>query len=544
LQPETDRAPGAVQPPFRSHSLEAKLTALVAGVLLLVVGGMAFLANRFTVQAVEHELLLTSLSVAGTLAEELSTEMPEPGTLRELLLSLREVNPEVESMAVFSVSDGGALALLDAAGSEVSNHQLLSSAVSARMQMSRQVDGDGRRLWQVAHPVFSGDKVVGVVSLSSSLRAADLIARQNRRRALLVAPLSIALVVLLLRLGFRRLVHRPLLELHKAMQLAEGGDLEAEAEVIRKDELGGIAKSYNNMLAQLRAAADEREKLLLRLSQFNEELSAQVAVATKELQKKNRELQGVNGELYYMQRRLGRIERLTAAQQMATRMAHKIGTPLNLISGHIQVLRQGPIDERVLQEKLLMIASQIEKVTSSVRDMLDETRKPLVEMSTFDLNHLVVQIFALVEPALASRSIESQLELSERPATIQGDENQLEEVFLSLLHNSFDAMPHGGTVAVKTAHVNGKVQVRFSDTGEGIPEEALSQLFRPLFTTKEIGRGTGMGLAITKEILTAHNGTIVAESSLGHGTIFTIEFPAASAAEEVELTTNESHSSS
>jgi signal transduction histidine kinase len=102
-------------------------------------------------------------------------------------------------------------------------------------------------------------------------------------------------------------------------------------------------------------------------------------------------------------------------------------------------------------------------------------------------------------------------------------------------------MPHGGTITVKTAHVDSKVQVRFSDTGEGIPEEALTQLFRPLFTTKEIGRGTGMGLAIAKEILTAHDGNIVAESSLGHGTTFIIELPAVPVTEKVELAINDSY---
>jgi signal transduction histidine kinase len=457
------------------------------------------------------------------------------------------VNPEVESVAVLSVSNGGRSTLVGSAGSGVADDEMLRSAVAARTQVSRQVSRDGRRQWQIVHPIFLNGTVVGVIALSSSLRAADLIARQNRLRALLVGPLSVALVVLLVRLGFRRLVHRPLIELQEAMHLAEKGDMMAEAKVIRRDELGGIASSYNNMLAQLRSAAEEREKLLLRLSRFNDELSTQVAVATKELQETNWELRTVNGELYYMQRRLARIERLTVAEQMATRLAHKIGTPLNLISGHIQVLRQAwrgehtLQDEQTLQEKLLMISSQIEKVTIAVREMLDETRKPLVEKSTLDLNRLLRQIFALVEPTLATRAIESRLELSNEPASIRGDENQLEEVFLSLLHNSLDAMPHGGTITVKTAHVDSKVQVRFSDTGEGIPEEALTQLFRPLFTTKEIGRGTGMGLAIAKEILTAHDGNIVAESSLGHGTTFIIELPAVPVTEKVELAINDSY---
>ena len=530
--------------PFSSHSLEAKLSALVAVVLLLVVGGMAFLANRFTVQAVERELLLTSSGVADTLAAELGTQMPEPGPLESLLSKLRDVNPEVESVAVYSLSDGGTFFLVGSAGSYVPDDAMLASAATGGRQVSQQVSRDGRRQWEIVRPMVSQGKVVGVVTLTSSLRAADLIARQNRRRALWVAPLSVALVVLLLRLVFRLLVHRPLADLQKAMQRAEKGDLSAEAKVFRDDELGGIAGRYNDMLARLRSAAEEREQLLLRLSRFNDELSAQVALATKELQEKNRELRRVNGELYYMQRRLARIERLTVAQQMATRMAHKIGTPLNLISGHIQVLREGRRDEQTLKEKLLLISSQIEKVTSVVRDMLDETRKPLVEMTTFDLNRLLKQIFALVEPMLAVREVGSQLELSATPANIQGDENQLEEVFLSLLHNSLDAMPDGGKISVETAHVDRRIRVRFTDTGEGISEAALTQLFRPLFTTKEIGKGTGMGLAIAKEIVTAHRGTIDVESAPGHGATFMIELPAVKVAEKEELVINESHSGS
>jgi signal transduction histidine kinase len=107
-----------------------------------------------------------------------------------------------------------------------------------------------------------------------------------------------------------------------------------------------------------------------------------------------------------------------------------------------------------------------------------------------------------------------------------GDEIQLEQVFLNLFNNSLDAMPRGGTITIATVNSGKGVRVEFRDSGEGMTAAALSQIFRPFFTTKEIGKGTGLGLSIVEEILSAHGATIDVKSDLGRGTTFIFFFPA------------------
>jgi signal transduction histidine kinase len=351
--------------------------------------------------------------------------------------------------------------------------------------------------------------------------------QQNRRRALIAAPLSVALIVLTLRVVFNRFVHSPLKELEGAMSRAEAGDLQAEVPVARTDELGFIAGRYNSMLSRIRNIIEERAALNNRVQQFNEELEAKVAESTRELKEKNIELRRLNRELYFLQRRLARIERLSAAEQVAAKFAHKIGTPLNLISGHIQVLQQTRHADAELGEKLQLVRSQIEKLIVIVRDMLDETRKPVLDLQPFNVNQLLNRIWAIVEPTFASKGIRVEKHLASDLALILGDEAQLEQVFLNLLNNSLDAMPEGGLITLHSQETGGRVQVALSDNGEGIQRIDLPQIYRPFFTTKEIGRGTGLGLAIVKEILTAHGASVVAKSEVGGGTTFTLEFPVA-----------------
>ena len=117
--------------------------------------------------------------------------------------------------------------------------------------------------------------------------------------------------------------------------------------------------------------------------------------------------------------------------------------------------------------------------------------------------------------------------MSPEPALILGDEAQLEQVFLNLLNNGLDALPRGGKITILTEQSEGVVRVLLCDNGEGIPASSLSQIFRPFFTTKEVGRGTGLGLTIVKEILSVHGASIVAESEVGQGSSFRLEFPVA-----------------
>jgi signal transduction histidine kinase len=224
-----------------------------------------------------------------------------------------------------------------------------------------------------------------------------------------------------------------------------------------------------------------------------------------------------------MQRQLTQLERMAAAGQLAAQFAHEVGTPLNLISGHVQLLRARTADDRVIK-RLDVIAGQIERITNIVRSMLDSTRRPEPHLEIVDIGSLLVRIFDATQPTLAARGVELQTEMADGLPPIQADPDQLQQVFINLINNSLDAMPLGGTLLVSTYLAEDQVVIELSDTGEGIAKDEIDLIFDPLFTTKH-GRGTGLGLTIVKQIISEHGGTVEVESEPGRRTVFRIRLP-------------------
>lgn len=493
--------------------------------MLAAGGGIAFLFQRLSVQSLERARLLSATDVAESISRRLAIGLPPKNVLDRVLSEYVDTNSEIVAASVLVRSENGGTERLSAAG--MSSNQLAEQSEALRQgaTVARIVEQGGERFWSVAVPITKERTAVGAVGVWSTLQAVTILTEETRRLALIVLPASLAALVVLLSLVFRHEVHGPMGALQTAMARAEQGDLTAEAPVARSDEIGFIARQYNRMLARIRETQEEREDLLRRAQGFNEELSKTVEQATSQLKTRNEELRRVNEELYFLQRRLGTIERRSVAQQTSARLAHKIGTPLNLISGHVQILKKSRPDDRELQEKLGLVQSQVEKLTDTVRDILDETRASL-RREPLVLDQLIDTMGALLAPALDARGVILELRLASRPSRIEGVEDQLEQVFLTLINNSLDAMPEGGHLTVATSNEpGGTIRIRIQDDGVGIPDSALPHIFRPFFTTKEGERGTGLGLAIVQEILTAHRAAIHVESTEGQGTTFTIDIP-------------------
>jgi signal transduction histidine kinase len=224
-----------------------------------------------------------------------------------------------------------------------------------------------------------------------------------------------------------------------------------------------------------------------------------------------------------MQRQLTQLERLAAAGQLAAQFAHEVGTPLNLISGHVQLLRARARDERVIQ-RLDIIAGQIDRITNIVRSMLDSTRRPVPRLESVDINTQLAQILDASQPTLMARNVELQTDIAGDLPPIEADPDQLQQVFINLINNSLDAMPLGGKLTVSTESETDSVVIVVADSGEGIAEDKIDLIFDPMFSTKR-GRGTGLGLTIVKQIISEHNGEVEVESDPGRQTTFRIRLP-------------------
>ncbi len=228
-----------------------------------------------------------------------------------------------------------------------------------------------------------------------------------------------------------------------------------------------------------------------------------------------------------MEQRLAVSERLAAVGKLAARVAHELNNPLDGILRYINLaMRVGAADRDDRIERYLSEAKKgMMRMAQIVRELLQFSRTSHSDYSQTSVNELVEDaVKALAKEANAAGvtvilSLESEL-----PPLHAGS---LFQVFCNLIKNAIDAMPNGGTLTVTTKKVEQHMVVRFDDTGVGLPKE-IDRIFEPFFTTKEQGKGTGLGLAVSRDIVERHNGQMTAENREGGGARFEIRVPLSS----------------
>ncbi|HEX7316121.1 MAG TPA: ATP-binding protein [Pyrinomonadaceae bacterium] len=512
---------------MRPLKLQTKTALLASAVTLAVLAVLlALVSVRFAERVREEQKQLAQLQ-ADNLAAHIS-EMPaprDPVQVARLATLVHGSRPDAVTVRVWERA-GGLFQQVAASTESGQADEIpeevkaaLRSGLETRVVEARPASADDS-LYRVFAPVVEGGRVSGAVEVIERLDGAPAIALDYGRGALWLAPLAVAAITTGVFLLFRHFVHRPVGRLLGAMGRAGAGDLSAELFETTPDEIGALTREFNRMLTRLREMTAEREgqKRLL---------EDRVRDATAELEERNAQLEERNLELYRTTRRLTELERLAAAGQLAAQFAHEVGTPLNLISGHVQLLLAGPAgvseDER---KRLETISAQIERIERTVRRTLDRTRADATEFVPVDLNALLRRTFDAAAPTLEASGVRLTAALSENLPPVAGDEDRLQQVFINLFNNALDAMRAGGELRVETAYVDDAVRVDFADTGEGMTEEVRARIFDPLYTTKGRGRGTGLGLVVVRQVLAEHGGRIEVESEPGHGARFRLILPA------------------
>jgi signal transduction histidine kinase len=208
---------------------------------------------------------------------------------------------------------------------------------------------------------------------------------------------------------------------------------------------------------------------------------------------------------------------------MAASVAHQVGTPLNLISGYVQMMQEDAAIDPKTSRRLGIVQEQIGRVAAVVRTMLDHARRPDTRWPTA-VGTLLARVADVARPKLDASRIKLSLEVAGDIPVIEANAQELELAILNLVNNSLEAMPEGGRLIIRAAAEASSVHIDIIDSGSGIPPEILPRIFEPWVTTKPAGRGTGLGLSITKDVITHHGGSIHAESVPGQ-TTFTIQLP-------------------
>jgi two-component system NtrC family sensor kinase len=510
-------------------------------ILLLVAGGMtgtlllsAYLHRVITGSLVEEDRYNAAVSQVVGLAERVVALelLKQPDRLQRDMALMTNEGSDVKQIDVYRGTDTGTEL---AATSDPRAPRLATLDENARDNelgelerplpdvVTIEVMRHGARYWMISARVREGSRPDFVTALVRKNSYSVLVSQMQFQHNLVLAT-AIAVCVGLLYLLFAQFFRRPAREIAQAMGRARGGDLSSRAEMRRHDELGEIARRFNEMMEDLSARDREREALVRTINSFNLELRGQVGAATHDLR-------AANEALFDSQQRLARSETLAALGQVAGSLAHEIGTPLNSISGHLQLLERRLSDDADATRRFAIIGRQLDFIVGTVRALLQRVRRPWVGLRLMDLNDLVGEVLWLVTPTLDAHAIAVTSTLAGSLPQVLADRDRLHQVFLNLINNSIDAMPNGGTLEIATRldEQSRVVEITVRDTGIGIPAGGVDCLFEPLWTTK--AAGGGFGLAIAREIMIQHGGAIGVDRQTTNGTVFWLRLPLAQTAE-------------
>lgn len=350
-----------------------------------------------------------------------------------------------------------------------------------------------------------GDKgeLLGAVEIAERLGIRDEFVRSN-----LVGTLAATLAMVgfsgavVLVMGVW-LVGRPLNLLAAKAQRIGRGDLSHPVSFRQRDEISELGREVNAMCE--------------RLAEANARMQAETTARIDALEQ------------------LRHADRLITVGRLAAGIAHELGTPLNVISGRVKMLRRGKIDAEIGAEYLTAVAEQAERMTVIIRQLLDFAGRREPRPAPTDLHFIARTIARLVEPIARKHEVEVEI-ASEGDAMALGDPVQLEQVLSNLVVNGIHACARGGKVRITcgtepASHRDPpsgarRAYLKVTDDGHGMDEQTKARIFEPFFTTKDVGQGTGLGLSVAHGIVVENGGSITVKSQSGMGSTFSVFLPA------------------
>jgi signal transduction histidine kinase len=291
-------------------------------------------------------------------------------------------------------------------------------------------------------------------------------------------------------------------------EIVRSGAYDFIAKPIVKDVLlNAVARA-----AEKKRLTDEKRRLEEEIKRYAEELEMRVAERTAELVKTHK--------------RLVQQERIAALGRAAAQVAHEVKNPLAgllLYSLHLK----SKADRFSESEASLVnkIVDTINHLIRRVEEILDFARPVSFKLRPGKLGEIVLSVLELLRPQLTANRVETQLSLDRQAAPVMLDESSIRGALMNLMLNAIEAMPQGGTLTIRLDQTSDLLRLEITDTGRGISEEEVKNIFEPFYTTKE--QGLGLGMPYAKKIIEQHGGTILVDSELDKGTTISIALPAA-----------------
>jgi len=290
-------------------------------------------------------------------------------------------------------------------------------------------------------------------------------------------------------------IGRPLDALAAQARRVADGDFSRRLGLTQNDEVGVLAREFDRMCDGL-VEAQRRVQA---------EIDARIAALEQ----------------------LRHADRLKTVGQLASGVAHELGTPLNVVGGRAKLIASGAFDGEDVTASARIIAEQADRMAAIIRQLLDFARQRHLRGTTIELRDVVDRTVEMLTVMARTRRVSIALDVAPGPIRLRADPGQLQQAIANVLVNAIQAMPQGGQVRVRVGPATTPSRRPFwsivvEDEGGGIAPEHLLHIFDPFFTTKDVGEGTGLGLAVAHGIATEHGGRIDVSSTPGRGSRFEI----------------------
>jgi signal transduction histidine kinase len=274
-----------------------------------------------------------------------------------------------------------------------------------------------------------------------------------------------------------------------------------------------------------------------------EERKAREEAARAALARETENLLKANSQLVDAKDQLNRSERLAAVGQLVASVAHEVGTPLHSIAWHVQALAEEPGVTPEIKKRVTVIDEQLTRVVRIIQDLLSSTRQRQPEPTWLSVEQMISPATVLMEPAFHAKEITLTVEIPADLPLVWADAEKMHQVLVNVFANALAATPPHGAVKVLVGaraassdeFERGRrvaqsmsslvVTIAVEDTGCGMPEADMEKAFEPFFTTKAVGKGTGLGLFLSRETVLAHGGSLLLESDPGRGTTVSVTLP-------------------
>ena len=472
---------------FPALNLKAKLIFLMVGLLALTLGAEVIVSlgtQEAIVESTQEKVSDLTRAIQISVQELTSVRPTDPERLRNYVASLRSKGIEVSIASTQNL-------IINSSNPKIIGEAMQKASLTAPVDPARNI-GDvppvklgGSEQTVYLIPIQVEDHLLGYVRVVANFGDFAKPLAQSRLHEVTFAVVIFAMGLLVAYFLADRYV-QPIHAVSSAAQNIMARGLEPVPEGKRRDEIGLLTRSFNEMVDQLRHAREREAEL-------------------------------------------NRLERFTALGQLAGGLAHEIKNPLNFISLALDQMRTKYArrlepDTETYVHQIALMKDEIRRLSELVQSFLNYGKPIEIHPSPANIRALVDSVLALSESKMRAQGVQLVEEINGVPTMLNVDAEKIRMCFVNVIANAIQAMPDGGELRIEFHQIEDRLVITFKDNGAGIDPDVAKRVFEPFFTTKR--EGIGLGLFLSRSIVERHGGTIsIAPLEGEHGTIVTFTFP-------------------